>query len=146
MSQQELLEHSKEGKEGDNEQKKRAQKAEEDEEAEENTGAAQDDEDAAEEQSSSNRRKGGEEEEEDEEDDGGGAITGNGPFLDKGNGEYLDRRGSVLLGHPASSSKKGDRGDVAPVKIPEGLAGQHPRHGSSFVSSVFRTVGPAVPR
>lgn len=60
----------------------------------------------------------------------------------------IDRRGSVLANDEAEEGRKLDKVPSGPsVSIPTpGQLQNHPRHGSSFVSSVFRNVGPAVPR
>ena len=55
----------------------------------------------------------------------------------------IDRRGSVLANN--DQRKLDEAGPPVSIPIP-GQINDHPRHGSSFVSSVFRNVGPAVPR
>ncbi len=97
-----------------------------------------------------------EEEEGEEEEEGDGTVPFDereAPYLKDGE-EYLDHRGSILLGHPAVSAgekeaggkkKKGKAQAPAIVQIP-GTEGAKHGGSSSFVSSVFRNVGPAVPR
>ena len=67
---------------------------------------------------------------------------------EEGEGEWIDRRGSVLMGKPEApkGGKTGDQGPGVTVSIPPPVGAPSSRSGSSFVSTVFRTVGPAVPR